>query len=372
VVAPEQQRRCDNPQLVQAEHPPLDPPAILTEPVRGSFWGPEAFESGGLEALRRFLNNELPAPPVTRLTGLRPWEVGPGLATASMPASERWQSGAGVFYAGALAFAADMPLGQAVYTTVPPGVGITTSELSINYLRPATIRSQTIVARARLIHSSRTLGLSEAQLEDSRGRLLAHATSRCVITSMAGLPGHPPDEAQDVEETPDPYLREPDGIIYPPEYWNTTPGIDAMPLAGTTPGLRWFGIQVADVREGAVELTMPASAWLGQAFGVVYGGAIAHLADTALICAVGTTVPAATAFNSVDLKVNFLRPVWPGSGDLRARAHIIQRGRTIAVGSCEILDPSGKPAAVASGTAIILPGRSWHSPVHVDEEFPAD
>ena len=58
-----------------------------------------------------------------------PTEVGLGTATAAMPATARWQSGAGVF--GALAFVADMPLGQAVYTAVPPGFGITTSEISI-------------------------------------------------------------------------------------------------------------------------------------------------------------------------------------------------------------------------------------------------
>jgi uncharacterized protein (TIGR00369 family) len=168
---------------------------------------------------------------------------------------------------------------------------------------------------------------------------------------------------------PDPYLREPDGVIYGQDFWNSTPGIEAMKLADTTPGLRWFGIRVVDVAESAVELAMPASPWFAQVFGVLYGGVLAHLADTALICATGTTVPAATAFNNVDLKVNFLRPVFPGSGEIRARARVVHRGRSVAVGTCELLDPSGKLAAVASGTSLILPGRAWDRPVLVEDEL---
>lgn len=352
-----------------ADRPELEPPRIMSEPVQGSYWGADAFDTNGLETLRRFMEGLLPAPPITLLTGLMPSEVGLGSATAAMPATGRWQSGAGVFLAGALAFAADMPLGQSVYTAVPPGFGITTSELSINYLRPPTIRSGTIIARGRLIHSSRTLGLSEAQLEDGRGRLLGHATSRCVIVAVdpRALPAR--EGQRESTSLRSPFSAEADGVVYGQDFWNATPGIEAMKLAATTPALRVFGIRVVEVRESEVELAMPASPWLAQAFGVVYGGAIAYLADAALICAAGTTVPAATAFNSVDLKVNFLRPVMPGSGELRARARVVHRGRTIAVANCEILDPAGKPVALASGTTVIVPGRDWDRPVRVEDEL---
>ena len=58
--------------------------------------------------------------------------------------------------------------------------------------------------------------------------------------------------------------------------------------------------------------------------------------------------------------------------ELLARARVVHRGRTIAVGTCELLDRSGKPAAMASGTAVILPGRGWDRPVRVEEELPPD
>src|SRR5439155_8323078 len=100
----------------------------------------------------------------------------PGKTTFAMPASPWWQSGAGVFLAGTLAFVADAPLGCAILTSAPPGTGVSTSELSVNFLRPAGIRSQILIARGRLIHETRSTGLAEALIEDGRGRLLAHAT----------------------------------------------------------------------------------------------------------------------------------------------------------------------------------------------------
>src|SRR2546430_12352174 len=98
-----------------------------------------------------------------------------------MPASVWWQSGAGVFLAGTIAFVADLPLSCAVLTGAPAGVSVASSELSVSFVRPATIRSQSIIGRPRLIHSTRSLGLTEATIEHGRGGLLAHATSRSVI-----------------------------------------------------------------------------------------------------------------------------------------------------------------------------------------------
>ena len=77
------------------------------------------------------------------------------------------------------------------------------------------------------------------------------------------------------------------------------------------PCFRLLGLRGVETREGAMTLAMPASAWLANAFGVLYGGATAFLADAAIILAAGTTVPAGTAFNSIDLKVYFLRPCCP-------------------------------------------------------------
>ena len=119
---------------------------------------------------------------------------------------------------------------------------------------------------------------------------------------------------------PDPYLREVEGDVYGQEYWDTTPGLDVMRqvVDGSfdAPCFRLFGIRGVEANEGEMTMSMPASPWLCNSFGVLYGGAIAFLADATMILGAGTTVPAGTAFNSIDLKLYFLRPALPADGEL--------------------------------------------------------
>jgi uncharacterized protein (TIGR00369 family) len=351
-----------------------DRPVGLTtrEPARGATWGPEVAQMSGLEMLRASLERRLPDAPVTKLTGLRLSEAGLGAASASMPASPWWQSGAGVFLAGTTAFVSDLPLGCAVLTSAPAGWGITTSELSVNFLRSPTIRCQTIIGRAHLIHATRSLGLSEATIEDGRGRILGHATSRCVLfrldPEMMISRGN-----GDVHEGrgPDPYLRPVEGDVRGQEYWDSTSGLEMMRhvAAGEFVPPCWLlmGLRAVSSADGKMTMAMSTSQWLCNAFGVIYGGAIAFLADATIILAAGSTVEAGTAFNTMDLKVNFLRPVLP-DGELTAQATVIHRGRTIAVINCEIRDAQDKLVATATSSVLILPGRQWERPVQVADE----
>jgi uncharacterized protein (TIGR00369 family) len=331
----------------------------------------------GLDVLRASLERRLPDAPVTKLTGLRLSEVGLGVASAWMPATMWWQSGAGVFLAGTTAFVADTALSCSVLTSAPAGVGVTTSELSVNFLRVPTSRSQTIIGRGRVIHATRSLGLAEATLEDARGRLLGHSSSRCVlfqidpeILAARRLPDVSPSDMTE------PYRRAVEGEVFGQDYWDTTPGLAAMQqvVAGTflPPCFRLMGIRGLHAAEGEMTMAMPASPWLCNSFGVVYGGAIAFLADAAIILAAGTTVPAATAFNTIDLKLYFLRPTLPADGELIARAKLVHRGSTIAVANCDITGPDGALVAKATGSVLILPGRHWERPVHVADEITAE
>ena len=100
---------------------------------------------------------------------------------------------------------------------------------------------------------------------------------------------------------------------------------------------------------------MPASLWFCTGFGTFYGGVVTAFADTAINTAVTTTLPPGTSFGTLDLKVNFLRPVTPDSRELVARATVEQRGRTIAVTTCRVDDADGKRVAMATGSAMVSP-----------------
>src|SRR5205814_4843511 len=245
------------------------------------------------------------------------------------------------------------------------------------FIRAATIRSGSLIARARLLHGTRSLGLAEATIEDGRGRLLGHATSRCVLFPLDPEVASARQTNDDrTSSVPDPYLAELEGEVYGQGYWATNPGIEAVRglVAGTflPPAFRLMGLRGVEVSEGQVTTAMATSAWLANARGVTYGGALAWLADATMSLTTLSTVPAATAFGPLDLTLHMFRPVIPGPGELTARAKVVHRGRTIAVTQCDISDAQDKLVAQATASQLILPGRPWDRPVNVADEFTDD
>jgi uncharacterized protein (TIGR00369 family) len=347
---------------------------FVEEPVRGSFAyleQPGLFALPGLDQLRLFRDGLLPAPPLTHLSGLVIEDADVGASTWSIPASPWWQSAAGVFAGGTLGFVADAAMAGAVFTTLPKGVALLSSDLSMNFLEPAFPSSERLVAKGTVIHTGRRQGLSEARVEDARGRLLAHATSRCVLQPLPFDPPDPPGSFPVVaseHDDPDPHLRPVEGEIVPQAVWNETNGLDLVQLwqkgeRPVSPSCSLLGLRFLDVAEGSVMLGMPASRWFCTGFGTFYGGVLTALADASINTAVTTTLPAGTSFGTLDLKVNFLRPVMPDGRDLLARATVEQRGRTIAVTTARIDDADGTRVAMATGSAMISPDRPWPTPV---------
>jgi uncharacterized protein (TIGR00369 family) len=321
-----------------------------------------------VEQLRLFIERRLPAPPLTHLSGLVVEEAEVGTSTWSIPASPWWRTAAGVFGGGTLAFVADAALAGAVFTTLPPATALLSSDLSMNFLGPAFPSSERLVARGTVIHVGKRQGLSEARIEDARGRLLAHATSRCVLQPLPFDPPEAPDAFPPIEPpdvgTPDPHLRPPEGEVVPQAAWDELGGLDLAQLwhkgeRPPAPVCAFLGLRSHEVSEGLASFTMPASRWFCTGFGTFYGGAVTAFADATINTAVMTTLPAGTSFGTLDLKVNFLRPVTPDGRELVARATVEQRGRTIAVTTCRIDDADGKRVAMASGSAMIAPDRPW-------------
>src|SRR5262249_50714422 len=125
--------------------------------------------------------------------------------------------------------------------------------------------------------------------------------------------------------------------------------------------------------KGKTRWKMPASEWLSTPVqGRLYGGATAFLAGTAIDGAVQTTVPAGAALASVGLKIYFLRPGSPHGRGPGAEGAVMHRGRTVAIGTSEVFDADGKKVAVASGSALVLPGRPATVTTELTPPHPVD
>jgi len=357
-------------------------PVVPTdEPVRGVLAYleyPGLLQLSGLEQTRRFEHAELPVGPLWYLTGLHLIESDIGRVTWQLPLTPWIHSPAGVVPGGALAFAADGALANAIQTALGPRRIVATAELALDFVRPPDPAAQAITVTARLIHLGHRQGLSEATVSDTAGHLLAHATTRCMIIDIPGdLPPPPPVPVPRPRyDGPHPFQRTPVGEPLPPQLWHEMTGVQMLHgwKAGRlqrSPLSNLIGTEVRDVAEGFVECEIPASPWFVNAGGTLYGGLQALFADYTINGAVQSVMPPGTSWATLDLKMRFIRPVPADGLPLRARARILHRGRQLAVASAELVTAEGKPVALADAGVLLFPGRSWSESVAViDQRLP--
>src|SRR5262245_23455323 len=118
-------------------------------------------------------------------------------------------------------------------------------------------------------------------------------------------------------------------------------------------GFRPLSAELGDVRFACVP---DESAY--NPIGVVHGGLVCTLLDTAAACAVHTTLPAGVGYTSIEIKVNYLRPVRvePGApAELVAHGWVTKPGRRVAFAEGDVRDAAGRVVATASTTCLVFP-----------------
>jgi uncharacterized protein (TIGR00369 family) len=333
--------------------------------VRGEYPDPRIFGFSGLELLRRGLQGLNPTPPICHLTGLKFESVEEDEIVVSMPATDWFLSSQKHISVGAITMLADAALACAVQIGLPPATPYTTAEISMTFLAPCAPGGD-LRAIGTPLHDGRPLGLSQAWVEDGRGRRVAHGTSSCfVLPKIEGLERADDLPLPEVKEyaTPDPYLRPALGEIIEWDVWRALPGEEILQrqIAGDLPQppIHYLsGMTLEKASRGSVTFTMPAHEWLTSPLRTIQGGATAMLAHAALATAVTSTLEAGEAYRPVDVKVNFLRPLLADGRDVVAEGIVTHRGKTLAVASADVLAADGKKIASATGSTMILPERA--------------
>lgn len=334
----------------------------LDEPVRGAIGDLRAFQRPGIETMRRYIRGELPGFPVSRLVGIRPTEVGFGAATFTMPLTRWLEDGFGLYWAGVSALFADAPLAAAIWTTLPAGKALSTSELNLSFVRPMSRRTTHMVGRSSVLHAGREVGLSSIEILDPDGRRLAFGSTRCLITDApVDLAADYPAPRTGPDEPPDPYLRPPpEGFYFSRDEMEHGVPID---LQRTTldptrvfPIWRLTGYRVRSVADGAIEAELPASPWLSNGGPAIYGGALAWAADFTMGAASYSTLGAGDVFGTLDLHIRFTRPAMVGCGPLVLRSTVRHRGKRLRVTACEIDDAEGRRVAMATSSVLVARG----------------
>jgi len=115
-----------------------------------------------------------------------------------------------------------------------------------------------------------------------------------------------------------------------------------------------IGFQVSEVHDGRAVATLDAGTRHANPMGTLHGGILCDIADAAMGMAFASTLAPDESFTTVELKINFFRPVW--KAQLRAEGKVVRRGKMIGYVECEVADEKGRMIAKASSTCLVLRG----------------
>ena len=134
-----------------------------------------------LERVRGMIRGEVAPPPVAGLVGFRIVEVEPGRAVFEMEAGSQHANPMGTLHGGILCDIADAAMGIAYASTLGEGESFTTLELKINFFKP--VWNAKLRAEGRVVKKGRTVGMTECDVFDEKGSLVARASSTCMTLS---------------------------------------------------------------------------------------------------------------------------------------------------------------------------------------------
>ncbi len=135
----------------------------------------------GMTLFGEMLAGRLPAPPICQALGIWLQEVEHGRVVFGYEPVFDHYNPLGSVHGGIAATLLDSVMGCCVHTTLKAGIGYTTVEIKVNYVRAMTDKTGPVRAEGEIINVGSRIATSEGRLTDSAGRLLAHGTTTCLI-----------------------------------------------------------------------------------------------------------------------------------------------------------------------------------------------
>src|SRR5256886_8851690 len=120
------------------------------------------------------------------------------------------------------------------------------------------------------------------------------------------------------------------------------------------PVARLHGFEAKEIADGCATVMLAAGPQHANPMGTLHGGILCDIADAAMGMAFASTLGPKESFTTVELKINFFRPVW--EANLRAEGKVVRRGRNLGYVECEVTDERGQLVAKAASTCLALRG----------------
>jgi uncharacterized protein (TIGR00369 family) len=135
----------------------------------------------GVDFVRAIFEGRLPAPPIMQTVEPFDSTAEPGIVVFHSIPGFRHYNPIGSVHGGYAATLLDSAMGLAVHTALPAGTGYTTLEFKISFIRGMTKDTGPVRTEGRTMNVGRRAATAEARITDSKGRLLAHATTTCLV-----------------------------------------------------------------------------------------------------------------------------------------------------------------------------------------------
>jgi uncharacterized protein (TIGR00369 family) len=139
----------------------------------------------GIDFVRGIFAGELPAPPIMENIGPFDSTAEPGVVVMRSIPGLRHYNPIGSVHGGYAATLLDSAMGLAVHSMLPAGTGYTTLEFKVSFIRGMTKDTGTVRTEGRILNLGRRAATAEARITDSGDRLLAHATTTCLIFEIS-------------------------------------------------------------------------------------------------------------------------------------------------------------------------------------------
>jgi uncharacterized protein (TIGR00369 family) len=156
-------------------------PSRIDSRTYGTVSADKQREMTGLEFVQGLTDGTLPLNTMARTLGYDIAEAESGRVVVTAEPKDIHLNPAGTAHGGLAATMLDSCMGLAIQSTLEKGVGSTTLELKISFVRPITPETGPITAEGTVINRGRRVGTAEGRVTDSKGRLLVHGTTTCLI-----------------------------------------------------------------------------------------------------------------------------------------------------------------------------------------------
>ena len=144
----------------------------------------QALTMTGLDYLRAMMDGTIPPPPIASHINLEMLDATPGVAIMAATPDDSHYNPIGSVHGGFFATLLDSVCGCAVQTTLPAGTGYTSLDLNVSFLRGITTDTGRVIATGRVTKPGSRAAFVEADIKDADGRLLATATSTCLVFAV--------------------------------------------------------------------------------------------------------------------------------------------------------------------------------------------